>query len=524
MKRILQGLFFLTILICFSALYAQVAPSIQWQKSFGGSIGETANSVLQSTDGGFVFAGYTKSFDGDVSGNNGMTDYWVVKLDAAGNMLWQNSLGGGDQDAQWDFQPTSDGGFVVAGQSKSTDGDITGNHGDHDYWIVRLDAGGNIVWQKSLGGSEEDEAYTVQQTADGGFIVAGNAESSDGDVTVNHGEEDYWIVKLDADGNLMWQKSLGGSEEDEAYSVQQTVDGGYIIAGESESTDGDVAGNHGEGDYWIVKLDANGNLLWQKSYGGSSVDYPRMIKRTTDDGFIIAGWTSSVDGDVTDNNGDTDFWVIKLDAAGNLIWQKCLGGSDYDFAYSVQQTIDGGFIAAGYSHSNDGNVTGNHGSTDYWLVKLDVDGNLTWQKSLGGSDYDQAYAVQQTTDGDYIVAGLSFSNDGDVSGNHVGGQGNTQDCWIVKLTNDITGIPQIPGTIISVYPNPVQQYITIDLPNAAEVIIVVSDLQGRRMEITTIYTSTQVLLNTASLSAGFYTLQIMNNRTGTLQQGKFIKN
>lgn len=522
MKRMVQGLSFLIVLICFSVLNAQVAPSIQWQKSFGGTIGETANSVLQAPDGGFVFAGYTKSKDGDVSGNNGMTDYWVVKLDAAGNLLWQQSLGGGDQDAQWDLQLTNDG-YVVAGQSKSKDGDITGNHGDHDYWIIRLNSVGEIIWEKSLGGSEEDEAYSVQQTDDGGFILAGNSQSGDGDVTMNQGEEDYWIVKLDADGNLMWQKSLGGSSEDEAYSAQQTADGGYIIAGESASTDGDVTGNHGEGDYWIVKLDAGGNLLWEKSYGGSSVDYPRMIRQSTDNGFVIAGWTSSMDGDITGNNGDTDFWIVKLDAAGMLMWENCLGGSDYDFAYSVQQTFDAGFIVAGYSHSNDGDISGNHGSTDYCLMKLDVSGNLTWQKSLGGSDYDQAYSIQQTADSNYIVAGLSFSNDGDVSGNHVTPQGTTQDCWIVKLTNDVTGISFIPDNIISVYPNPVQHQLTIDLRNITSPLIQVIDLHGRRIQLPVTLSGEKAMLSTSDISPGFYMLQMIDHFTGKTVTGSFIK-
>jgi hypothetical protein len=170
---------------------------------------------------------------------------------------WQKSLGGSDYDDASSIQQTTDGGFIVAGQTKSNNGDVSGKHGNYDYWIVKLDADGNLVWQKCLGGSDFDEAQSIQQTTDGGFIVAGHSKSNNGDVSGNQGHEDYWIVKLDKDGNLVWQKSLGGSDYDFAYSIQQTTDGGFIVAGQSASNDGDVSGNHGSGDDWIVKLDAD---------------------------------------------------------------------------------------------------------------------------------------------------------------------------------------------------------------------------------------------------------------------------
>ncbi|MBK9729950.1 MAG: T9SS C-terminal target domain-containing protein [Chitinophagaceae bacterium] len=535
MKKTGISILFFAALAASITLSAQNVPVIEWQKSFGGTIGETANSVLQSPDGGFVFAGYTKSTDGDISGSNGKTDYWVVKMDQSGNLLWQQSLGGSDHDAQWDFQLTDDGGYVIAGQSKSADGDLILNKGEEDYWIVRLDEGGNIVWQRSFGGSSEDEAYSVQQTMDGGFIVAGYSESNDGDVTGNHGEVDYWVIKLDGAGNLIWQKSLGGSDEDEGYYVQQTADGGFVIVGESESDDGDVTGNHGEGDYWIVKLDANGNLIWEKSYGGSSVDYARMVKRTTDDGFVIAGWTSSNDGDISGNNGDTDYWIVKLNAEGELQWEKNLGGSDYDFAYSINQTADQGFIVAGYIHSNDMDVSGNHGSTDYWLVKLDASGNLSWQKTLGGTNYDQAYAVQQASDGGYIIAGLSFSNDGDVSGNHSTTIGTTQDCWVVKLSPEITGIGSVMANTVSVFPNPVKDVLTIQVDDfissgstkqfmyGDKFDVLVYDATGIILKVPVTFTNTGIQLITAGLFSGYYSFQIVNHNKESIARGKFVK-
>ena len=421
------ALFFLFILFI-TPVNADTIPLIEWQKCLGGSSTDRANSIQQTSDGGYIVAGSIESNNGDVTGNHGGWDYWVVKLDSNGNIIWQKSLGGSGIDEAQSIQQTTDGGYIVAGISDSNDGDVTDNHGYFNYWVVKLDASGNIIWQKSLGGSGIDEAQSIQQTTDGGYIVAGMSSSKNGDVTGNHGGWDYWVVKLDASGNIIWQKSLGGTGEDYTFSIQQTSDTGYIVAGYSDFNDGDVTGNHGNGDYWVVKLDANGNIIWQKSLGGSSWDVANCIQPTGDGGYVVAGVSSSNDGDVTGNHGGWDYWVAKLDANGNIIWQKSLGGSGNDEAKSIQQTTDEGYIVAGVSYSNDGDVTGNHGNGDNWVVKLDANGNIIWQKSLGGSGNDVAQSIQQTTDGWYIVAGMSSSNDGDVTGNHGG-----WDYWVVKL-------------------------------------------------------------------------------------------
>src|SRR6185295_5666939 len=257
----------------------------------------------------------------------------------------------------------------------------------------------SIEWAKCLGGNSDDFGYSVQQTIDGGFIVAGSSMSNNGDVSGNHGYHDVWIVKLDSAGNIIWQKSFGGSAGDFAYSIQQTLEGGFIIAGWSNSIDGDVTGNHGNDDYWIVKLDMSGALVWQKSLGGSGNDQARSVQQTTDSGFIVSGFSFSNDGDVSGNHGYGDYWIVKLDTEGNLEWQKCLGGSANDQAHSISTTTDGGFVVAGYSFSYDFDVSGNHGGSDYWIVKLSSIGNLEWQKSLGGSDNEQGYSIQQATDG-----------------------------------------------------------------------------------------------------------------------------
>ena len=428
----MKSIFLLLLCLCGTRALAQ-APAIQWQKSLGGSMNDEAWSIKPTSDGGYIVAGGSESNDSDVSGNHGNWDYWVVKLDDAGAIQWQKSLGGSLGDFAYSIQQTSDGGYVVAGESGSNNGDVSGNHGLNDYWVVKLNETGDIQWQKSLGGSNNDFGYSIQQTSDGGYIVSGTTAANNDEVSGNHGGYDYWVVKIDDTGAIQWQKSLGGSGNDDAASIQQTTDGEYIVTGASASNDDEVSGNHGGYDYWAVKLTDTGAIQWQKSLGGTGNDYGYAVQQTTDGGYIIAGYSGSNDSEVSGNHGIYDYWIVKLNDTGAIQWQKSLGGDTIDNAYSIRQTSDGGYIVAGFSGSNDGDVSGNHGSYDYWIVKLNDIGTVQWQKSLGGSGMDEAYEIQQTPDGGYIVAGYSNSNDGDVSGNHGG-----YDYWVVKLTCGIS--------------------------------------------------------------------------------------
>ena len=473
------------VLMLFSGTLVFAQPSIVWQKCLGGSRNEVFfwetpdESIQQTSDGGFIVACGTWSNDGDVSGNHGNADYWVVKLNSSGIIEWQKCLGGSDDEEAYSIQQTTDGGFIVAGYSKSNDGDISGHHGStvySDYWVVRLNSSGNIVWQKSLGGSQSDRAHSIKQTSDGGFIVAGYSLSNDIDVSGNHGHADYWVVKLNSSGRIEWQKSLGGSGTDYAYSIQQTADGGFIVAGKSYSNDGDVSGNHGYSDYWIVKLDSSGDIEWQKSLGGSHPEEAYSIQQTSDGGFIVAGYSESNDGDISGHHGRTiysDYWVVRLNSSGNIVWQKSLGGSQSDRAYSIKQTSDGGFIVAGLTWSDDGDVSENYGGRDYWLVKLNSSGRIEWQKSLGGSQSDRGYSVQQTADGGFIVGGCSNSNDDDVSGNH-----GSNDYWVVKLSP--VGVSEnaiVPEQFaVSVFPNPFNSSCVIAAPSGAK--IEIYDIKG----------------------------------------------
>ena len=400
------------------------APSIEWQKTYGLEGWEEANCIQKTSDGGYVIAG-------EVTGGDG-GGFLVVKINNTGVLQWQKRYGGSSAiEAAYSIQQTSDGGYIVAGHTSSTDGDVTGNHGGTpDFWVIKINSIGTLQWQKTLGGNNNDFAYSVQQTTDGGYIVAGVTSSVDGDITFNHGNEndDYWIVKLNSTGVVQWQKTLGGTNNDIARSIQQTADGGYIITGEAVSDDGDVLNdlNGAYGNAWVVKLDSTGNIQWQKTLekiiNHATEGY--SIQQTTDGGYIMVGQTLSVD------YLNWEYYVVKMNASGIVEWQNSYGGTLNDYAYSVKQTTDGGYIVAGSTRSTGGDVSGNNGIDDYWLIKLNSAGTLLWQKALGGSLIDVANSVLQTSDGGYIVAGSSRSNNGDVT-NNIGS--NPIRFWVVKL-------------------------------------------------------------------------------------------
>lgn len=357
--------------------------NVIWTKSLGGGSTDGARSVQSTTDGGYIVGATTSSFDGDVTtrgGNRFDSDFWIIKLSNSGTVQWQKCLGGSKSDAVYSIQNTSDDGYIVVGSSESNDGDVSGHHIEpifvsRDYWIVKLNNAGNIQWQKSLGGTRDDVATHVEQTSDGGYIVAGYTYSNDGDVTNFHnsggtGGADYWIVKLTSTGVIQWQKCMGGNFGDGAWDIKQTNEGGFIVVGSTNSVDGDVSSNHGIDDYWIVKLDISGNISWQKTFGGSKNDIALSVKQNNSGGYLVMGYSSSNNDNVTINNGSFDYWILQINSTGNIEWEKNLGGSLDEVGYSIESTRDSGFITAGVTYSNDLDVKGSHGGIDGWVVKL----------------------------------------------------------------------------------------------------------------------------------------------------------
>ncbi len=505
----------LVCLLLAAPAFAQVAPAIEWERCLGGSSTDIAFSVAQTSDGGYIVAGDSYSTDGDVTNNHGGGDYWVVKLGVTGDLLWEKCLGGSYADYGYSIAQTYEGGYILAGSAHSTNGDVSNNHGVGDYWLVKLDATGSLQWQKCLGGSNNDAAFCITQTSDSGYIVAGNSSSTGDDVSNNHGGYDYWVVKLNALGSLQWEKSLGGSEDDLAYSIVQASDGGYVVAGYSYSTDGNVGSNHGGTDYWVVKLDTAGNVQWRKSLGGSSLDQAKSIAPTIDGGYVVAGFSYSTDGDVTNNHGDQDYWVAKLDAAGSLQWEKSFGGSSVDQAESIAQSSDGGYLVAGSTRSGDEDVTNHQGFWyDYWVVKLDAGGSLQWEKSLGGTYFDYGRSIAQTSDGGYIVAGSSQSTDGDVTNNH-GGDG---DYWVVKLGPAGVGIREQSPAEFTCSPNPAHGVVRVTNRQALRnTTLTLTDALGREV-LHASMRETSVELDLNAIPAGLYVLTGIGDQAAASQR------
>lgn len=480
-----------TILLSAFCVFSQ--PSIQWQKCLGGAGYDQANSIQQTTDGCYIVAGISDSNDGDVTGNIGSGDYWIAKITNIGEIEWQKSLGGSGGDAANSIQQTTDGGYIVAGNSDSNDGDVTGNHGGFsDYWVVKLSNTGGIEWQKSLGGTGNDQAYSIQQTTDGSYIVAGFSESNDGDVTGNHGNIDYWIVKLNGSGVIEWQKSFGGTGSDWATSIQQTIDGGYVVVGFSDSNDNDITVAHGSNDYWVVKLTSVGGIEWQKSLGGTYYDSACAIQQTSDGGYIVAGQSQSIDGDVTGNHGYTDYWIVKLDNSGLIEWEKSIGGVYSEYPTSIQQTKDGGYIVIGTSI-----LLG-----DCRVVKLSGNGNIEWQKEYGSDGGGEGgNSIQQTTDGGYIITGGITSTD--VAGFH-----GDMDYWVIKLSGTLSIPETTMDTNFVIYPNPVKNEINVrtNIINIGSSYSIYDQL-GKKVQTGKLNTENNII-DISNLSKSIYTFSI----------------
>ena len=502
------------VLLILVSIYSNAQPSITWQKCLGGSDVEKGNSIQKTSDGGYILVGETSSDNGDVSGNHGSTDVWLVKLTSLGAIEWQKCLGGSLIELCSSIQQTSDGGYILTGDTQSNNGDVSGNLGNYDAWVVKLTSEGVIEWQKCFGGSLDDAGRSIQQTTDGGYILTGNTVSNNGDVSGNRGGTDVWVVKLTSLGVIQWQKCLGGSLIDQCFSIQQTTDGGYVLTGITQSNNGDVSGNHGNYDVWVVKLTSLGVIEWQKCLGGSLFDQCSSIQQTTDGGYILTGYTQSNNGDVSGHHGGGyDVWVVKLTSLGVIQWQKCLGGSGFDIGDSIQQTTDGGYILNGHTGSNFGDVSGIHEDYDAWVVKLTSLGVIQWQKCLGGNSTDYGRNIQQTSDGGYILTGRTLSNDGDVSGNH----GNYE-AWVVKLSSTLGLEEPSYNNLVKLYPNPVQNVLNLKTENKfINLSYTIIDglgrivLNGKLNEVDT-------TISVEQLSKGIYYLKLTDNSTN-----KFIK-
>ncbi|WP_242084013.1 hypothetical protein [Aestuariivivens sediminis] len=399
---------------------------IAFVKTLGGTNNDSGRSIIKTADGGYAIAGYTQSIDGDVTDkSNTSFDYWLLKFDANDIIQWQKTYGGTDEDRANDMVQATDGGFAILGFSKSSDGDVTANEGLTDFWLTKLNPNGEITWQKQFGFSGADNGISFIPTNDGGYLLAGildvTASNGLGNSKIvaakQHAGGDYWAIKLDASGVRQWSRYYGGTFTDTPNGVVQTQDNGYIMVGFSDSTDVDISNNLGTYDFWVIKISETGALIWEKSFGGSEIDEAWAITDSGDGNYLIVGNTRSDDKNVSQNNGAADLWLIKINDNGNLLWEKSLGGSNFDVGRSISKTHDNGFIISGNSRSENGNVSENKGQNDVWVIKIDDESNILWQKTIGGSNIDLAFDAVELEDKSIVVVGESNSADQDIKEN-----------------------------------------------------------------------------------------------------------
>ena len=396
MKEIISSL----IIIFIPAFIGAQTPDTVWTKTFGGGSDESGGSVQMTSDGGFIIMGNTQSFGA------GMRDEWLLKTNESGDSLWSNTFGGTGTEFGSRGEQTADGGYIFIGSTNSF------GAGNYDFYLVKTDSAGTLLWSSTFGGTGIEYGQSVQTTYDKGYILGGHTSS------FGAGSNDFYMVKTDSLGNLSWSKTFGGTGGDIGNSVRQTSDSGYVMTGYTLSFG---AGGY---DVWLVKTDASGDTLWTRTYGGSSHDRGSIVIQTADSGYAVVGNTSSFGA------GSADIWLIKTGISGVMQWSQTYGGTGLDDASSIKQTIDGGYIIAGYTDSFGA------GANDIWVIKTDEVGDTLWTRTYGGTANETSGSIYEISDREYILTGTTSSF----------GAGGS-DAWLLRISQQIPVISVEPDTI-----------------------------------------------------------------------------
>lgn len=511
--------------IAFSAIIYAQAPSIAWQKTIGSELPESSTYSKITADGGLILV--CRAYTG-VSGEKtvvgyGNTDIWIIKTDNLGVIEWQKAIGGDSFDYPTAILQNPDESYVIGGNSDSNiSGDKSENcFGLSDFWVLKLDNAGNIIWQHTIGGAGEDTLKSLIATADGGYLlggvsnssVSGNKTESYRGLTVN---KDYWVVKTDSLGNIEWDKTIGGFDNDYLTALAMTSDNNYLVGGYSYSSNtGDkTETNRGEfDDYWIVKLDTSGTKAWDKTIGGNSGEDLHAITATDDGGTIIGGHSGSpISGEKTVAPvGFPDIWILKLDMNGNIEWQKSIGNNGtYNLLTTVFFKPNDGYLIGAFS---DGNISfdkteNSRGDYDVWLIKLDLLGNIVWDKTIGGDMKDVVLSIDydQTTQS-YI---LGCSSESGVSGDKTDFCRGLNDYWLVKLEPENLATNQSSQVQTKVFPNPTTEawwFETKELIKSIEI----ADISGKIVFAET-YAANSCSVNATQLTAGLYLATLKTDR------------
>lgn len=506
---------------------------IEWQSCYGGSDHEKAQDIIQVSDG-YLVTGYTYSNNGDISYNHGETDCWVFKINNSGDLVWENTYGGSEGDNAYRILPDGEGNFYVIGATDSDDGDISNDPypGTWDWWILKINGNGDILWEKVFGGNGLDVVWTGITTDDNGLVALGWTASNDGDISNYFGLFDGWMIKVNSEGEMEWNFTIGTDGYDVCQAVNQTSDGGYLVGCASAIWDIGNITCEPHSDYAeavLVKLDSNLNIEWNRCYGGSDHDGATALAELND-GYVFGGYAGSNDGDISGWHGESDIWVVNVDFSGNIIWQKCLGGSRIEG--NAQITIDGeDFWISGVTRSIDGDVTGNHTISEYdsdiWLVKLNSEGNLLYEHCFGGIwDEEVRFGFLKKSENNFIFAGQTdYGPSFDVACTPHGGLYD-KDFWVFEIQDTTTGIENrvVEKDKIKVCPNPASEYVVfeiIDNLNPEDINLTIVNSLGRKLKNVHPYLSGNKLVwDTRKTDSGIYFYTFTVN--GISKSGKVV--
>lgn len=518
---------------------------ILWEKSYGGQHADYLFDAQPTADYGFILAGSSLSnkTGNKTDDNRGDLDYWIWKMNEKGDLDWQKSIGGNGFDLLQSIKNTKDGGFILAGTSSSSISFQKKEDckGITDFWVIKLDASGAEQWQRTIGGSGQDELLCAFQTKDGGYMLGGSSSSNppiisnikpEGKSIVttkadlynktekSRGNMDYWIVKLDKQGEIEWQKTYGGQYADVLRSMEQTTDNGYILAGYSNSPiSGDKTDNNkGIGDFWIIKINDTGEIQWQNTYGAEGDDQPYVIHQTSDGGYVVGGNSNSKNaltslGGIVSNG--TDYWILKLDKEGGVLWSKTYDFGKVDILTSLVENKDQSYLIGGYAQTESkvpregivGKAVGlvakeKDGINDYIALKIDDKGEELWSKTVGSGGEDILRKLVETRDGGYLMAGTSNSSASKDKNGSIGGN----DFWVVKL-KDKTKIEKVKSSIEAI-PNPATTYTNViigyDFKEGTATLV---DITGRILQEFTISSRT-IPVDLSRYSEGIYIIKI----------------
>lgn len=526
----------LLIIFFFSTiLFAQ--EGIEWQKRFGGNSGDSLQKMITLEDGYLFFGGSKSDISGNitVNGFGGFAFGWLFKTDFEGNILWQKAYGGSIGEVAADAILTEENGFLLSFLSRSN---ISGNksensRGDYDYWIVNTDNEGNILWQKTIGGSGTELEVKAIPCLDGGYFVGGSSRSViSGDKTVNPINIfnpllfDFWVLKLDKNKNIEWQRTIGGELEDRFTTVRQIADGGFIIGGYSNSNIGFDKSENSRGDsidYWIIKLTPQGEIEWQKTIGSNDADLLMDIIITSQNEILLGGLSyGGISGDKTDTvMGICDIWIVKLSETGTILWQKSFGGDNGEWLYTISESASGTFYLAGDTRSSiSGDVTGfSRGLTDFWVVEIDTNGNVLHDKRIGTADNDLSTCFIETNEGGYLLAGETRAG---ISGDKTLPIFGEFDIWVLKLDSQALGADSFLDTGFSFYPNPTSKDLHFNFINSFSGNISQYDTFGKKIK-TRAFQETKNVTFELEGEIGMYLLKIENENNG-YNTIKIIKN